>query len=796
MMFVFGNKSFTLAYLKTRITAAVVLEQHTVTHGDWTANARSVTEEILALPWGRRPLIVRSSAMEEDGVNGSQAGRYESVPNVLGELQLHTAIKTVFASYDSPHSDAERVLIQPMLDDVVMSGVATSFELGTGRPYSVISYAEGGDTAAVTGGRTNALRVCYIWRGLRWTDVEGRLGRVARLLEELEHLTRCSALDIEFAFRRGVEEPVLLQARPLAQPRKASRRAPRLGEALQRASARVETVLAPHPHLVGRDGALGVMPDWNPAEIIGLRPRPLASSLYQVLVTDRRWAESRLDYAYRDVRGVPLMLDIAGLPFIDVRASFNSFVPAAVSDHTANVLVEHYLATLKDNPSLHDKIEFDIVLSCFTFDLDERLERLPRDSLRVGQRHALRQALLNLTERVIMGPDSPWTADLRKLAELDSRRRQTATQPGLDPLVHAAILLSDCGEFGSRPFAGLARAGFMARQLLQSLTAVGAITPDDERAFMMGLHTVSTEIAEDSETLDFVAFFEKYGHLRPGSYDIRVPRYDEAPDAYFPSWRRLGQNRAGRGLRPAPPKPSPPPLDPIAAVLRKNGVSIPAERLMDFIASAIRERERAKFRFTRVLSDALQILTQWGERVGFTPDDLSYAKVSAVIEAAYSSQDPAKLIGASIKAGRKRYRETLQTALPPLITSPQDIWRFHLPAVTPNYVTRGVAAGPVARDVEHDPLAGAIVMLPTADPGFDWIFTRGVAGLITAFGGANSHMAIRASELDLPAVIGAGERLFDKWAAAPALRIDCVNHSVEILPHAPRQTLDRRHTAG
>ena len=28
-------------------------------------------------------------------------------------------------------------------------------------------------------------------------------------------------------------------------------------------------------------------------------------------------------------------------------------------------------------------------------------------------------------------------------------------------------------------------------------------------------------------------FLARYGHLRPGTYDILSPRYDEAPDLYF-----------------------------------------------------------------------------------------------------------------------------------------------------------------------------------------------------------------------------------------------------------------------
>ena len=59
------------------------------------------------------------------------------------------------------------------------------------------------------------------------------------------------------------------------------------------------------------------------------------------------------------------------------------------------------------------------------------------------------------------------------------------------------------------------------------------------------------------------------------------------------------------------------------------------------------------------------------------------------------------------------------------------------------------------------------MLLPNADPGFDWIFSRNIAGFVTAYGGVNSHMAVRASELGLPAVIGAGETLYAEVVAGP-----------------------------
>ena len=35
------------------------------------------------------------------------------------------------------------------------------------------------------------------------------------------------------------------------------------------------------------------MTDWNPAEIIGTNPKPLALSLYKYLITDENWSLSK-----------------------------------------------------------------------------------------------------------------------------------------------------------------------------------------------------------------------------------------------------------------------------------------------------------------------------------------------------------------------------------------------------------------------------------------------------------------------------------------------------------------------
>ena len=58
------------------------------------------------------------------------------------------------------------------------------------------------------------------------------------------------------------------------------------------------------------------------------------------------------------------------------------------------------------------------------------------------------------------------------------------------------------------------------------------------RRFMASLRTVAKEMAKDHERLSRSEFLERYGHLRPGTYDILSLRYDEAFDLYFSSSQR------------------------------------------------------------------------------------------------------------------------------------------------------------------------------------------------------------------------------------------------------------------
>lgn len=74
-----------------------------------------------------------------------------------------------------------------------------------------------------------------------------------------------------------------------------------------------------------------------------------------------------------------------------------------------------------------------------------------------------------------------------------------------------------------------------------------------------------------------------------------------------------------------------------------------------------------------------------------------------------------------------------------------------------------------------------IVLIENADPGYDFIFSHNIKGLITMYGGSNSHMAIRCMELGIPALIGVGNQKFNEISKAKKIFIDCKNKIYNVI---------------
>ncbi|MEQ8426921.1 MAG: PEP-utilizing enzyme [Gammaproteobacteria bacterium] len=771
MSFTFSTKAKTLAKLQGELTTARIASLYSFTIEKWEASKQKCLQNVKDTI-GSGPWIVRSSCSREDNDQTSNAGAYLSLTNI-DEAKLPSAVEQVIDSYGEAEAEDE-VLVQPMLTNVIRSGVAFSHDPNTCAPYRIVNWTEGENTSFVTSGQGGR-----VWQQAACSPLSSNsiFTPIISLVEELLKLFEGKPIDCEFAVSIEEDKEVLwlLQVRQLLlfdEPESDISQAARL----ENIKCKLERGMQSHPFLVGRRTVYGVMPDWNPAEIIGVRPKPLALSLYRDLVTDAIWAYQRHNYGYRNLRSFPLMSHFYGLPYIDVRLSFNSFIPNDLNEGLAGRLVDYYIERLLEEPTLHDKMEFEIVFSCYTLDLPERLERLKKLGFSDGERDAIKNSLRKLTNRIIHPKEGLWRLDESKIHSLNSRREELVASCS-DPIERIYWLIEDCKRYGTLPFAGLARAGFVAIQMLKSLVATGVFSQDDYDSFMGSVSTISGQLTRDRENLDKVTFLSRYGHLRPGTYDILSPRYDEDPDLYF-DWSR----------RPIPAKTHKnafsltlPQMQYLVKLLETHDLISDPVGLLEFMQAGIELRESAKFHFTRNLSDALTLIAEVGANYGFSRDDMAYCDILALKELHIAASEPKDVLSRSIELGKARYDTTLKTSLPPLITSANDVWGFEWPESTPNFITQNQVTALVVGCNNHEQLSGAIVCIPNADPGFDWLFSHPIAGLVTAWGGANSHMAIRAGEMGLPAVIGTGETLYARWSAARRLHLDCAGRRVEIL---------------
>lgn len=766
-----STKADTLKSIEHIVKSCIVLPQLSFTVGELLYSTEKI-KKLITNQFNGTKVIVRSSALSEDSEIDSLAGKYSSIPDVIGCNRIIEASHKVANEYLDGGLD-NQILIQPMIENVCMSGVLFTLDPNTGSNYYVINYDDySGKTDLVTSGIGLNLKTYYLFRGAKCVD--RKLAGVVEVADELIGIFEKDNLDIEFSIDdKGTV--YLLQVRPLI----INSNIIKLEDQsiiLKRIHDYVSNEMSSKPFIHGESTIYGIMPDWNPAEIIGIRPKPLAMSIYKYLITDRTWALQRKKYGYKNLRSYPLMIDLGGLPYIDVRVSFNSFIPKDIDDSLSEKLTNFYINDLKRKPESHDKVEFDIVFSCYTFDIDMQIQKLKEYNFSVRERLELKQKLLNLTNNIINIKEGCWIEDLKKIDYLEKRRIEIL-KSGLNEISKIYWLLEDCVYYGTLPFAGLARAGFIAVQLLKSLVSLNILSNEEYESYISSLNTISSTMTDDRNKLPYEQFLKKYGHLRPGTYDITSSRYDTSPIAYFGEVRGSCTKDNKMSFKLTAEQHSI-----INNLMEQHGLNGDVLSLFKFIKSGIEGREYAKFMFTKNLSDVLELIASLGKQQGYSREEMSYVDILVFNKLYSASLNLKDTIEQSIIIGKEKYKETLSLNLPPIIAHPNDIYSFHLPQNHPNFITLKSAYGEVCSEVKsYKDIQGKIILLQAADPGFDWIFTCRILGLITAFGGANSHMAIRASELGVPAVIGVGEKMFSQLLVTKTLFIDCANRRIEVI---------------
>lgn len=773
------TKAGMLNYIKENMPSVNILPIMVLKRCDYLKNEKTEIEAVIQFA-GNGILAIRSSSSMEDTLEYSNAGAFASFLNVPPEYNaIREAIEKVYQSYHDEETD-EEILIQPMLEGIKKSGVVFTEDMDTFADYYIVNFYEGDDSSVVTSGSSNELKTFvqykYSERPIKDKDMDGLI----TVCRQIENFLNNSALDIEFAID-SAGKVFIFQVRPIAKGNREECVKINLKITLNRIYKKVKKLSVAHPFLLGHTTCFGVMPDWNPAEILGVRPKKLAISLYKELVTDNVWAHQRYNYGYRDLTMHPLMISLCGVPYIDTRITFNSFIPKNLNIRISEKLVNYYLNKLSMYPKYHDKIEFEIVYSCYYLGLHEKLKELLKYGFNENEIIRIEFSLLELTNSIIDPKNGLYKDDIAKISILEKNYNKII-QSDISIVDKIYWLIEECKTYGTLPFAGVARAGFIAVQFLRSFVDIGIISEKEYDSYMNSLETVNRKMNRDLQRLyrgEIIKadFLKTYGHIRPGTYDILSKRYDEAFDEYF----------AGSGLPDiAEPEKmfsfSKEQMTRMQLELEENGLAITADELMSFIKESIEGREYLKFVFTKSVSRILQLVGELGDRVGIPVEDMAYLDISIVKQLYVDlfTGDIRTIFMENIENNKIQYQSAVRVKLPSIIVKPEDVYSFYLLDEEPNFITQKSVTSDIVlmSDIEGQEFEGKIVFTRAADPGYDFLFTKGIGGLVTQFGGVNSHMAVRCAELGIPAVIGVGEQNYIEWSGYKKITIDCLKKQV------------------
>ena len=774
----FLSKASTLEFFEKKITKSKIEKSYSFTIKMWICDEKKILEHIQKKFVGK--IVIRSSALGEDSLDKSEAGKFQTILNInsFSKKDVKKGINDVIKSYKikGEMNQSHQILIQKQTLNSKTSGVIFTKTPDKGSPYYIINYENSKLTDSVTKGTVG--NTIKIYNKTPEKNLPRKWKKLIFAIKEIEHISNHDKLDIEFAITNN--SIIIFQVRPLTTIKK---------EITNKINVKIENEIRNNQEKIllhkkklhdQSKIAFSNMTDWNPAEIIGSNPNILDYSIYDYLIMNDSWSKGRELLGYNNPK-IKLMEKFSGRPYVNVNASFSSLLPSKMNPKLRKKLINYFLTKLEEKPHLHDKVEFDILFTCYDFSLSSRMKDLLNYGFTKNELKIIKNELLNFTNKLIESTPTILkdTNNFLKILEAKRNVEKKGTTTYKKKLSNAENLLNDCKKYGTIQFAAIARLAFIGKILLNGLVDVSKIDKQDIEIFMNSISTPVSEFQNDlfnlkNKTVTKSDFLKKYGHLRPGTYDITINRYDKTPEFL----KNLNVKKPSKIKRYTKN---------IDDVLKKHGLVFDEIKFFEFVEKTIHLREKSKFEFTRSLSDAIELIAEAGKEIGFSRKQLSQISLTDILKYKIMNKNELSQFWKKKIIKNEKHKEIdSYLELPPIFFTKDNFLVIQHYVAKPNYITdKQLISNTVLLESfeQLEKIKSKIVIIENADPGFDWIFTKNPTGLITKYGGMASHMAIRCAELNLPAAIGCGDILFEKLKLSTKISLDCKNKDILILEY-------------
>lgn len=631
-------------------------------------------------------------------------------------IQVIAFIDNLFKAYDHP-DDSDTVIVQDYISRPSYAGVASSVDSYSGMPYVTIEYDTDGTTNGITSGCSRLGRRTYMMAGLH-SQSGGLCHPFADLCHTMEQLVAHTGSEVVVEFAMEGNKLWLLQFNLLELETVLGRE-----ESLQFLSEEVAALTLTKSE--NKRFGYSQMSDWNPVELIGYKPVPFSTSLFAYLFSDENWWKARVDLGYSKPGTSRLVSLICGTPYVNLAASFESLIPQGIGSPLKDRLLDLYLERLRKNPQYHDKVEFEVILGARNL-----IEEACPYHLSETEQEEVDQAFGDLFSKIL--------GSVPALDMLEEFRNSlvNAIDKGLDN-ASPRDLLSRMSQL-AYIFCKAARLAFIFRSLSGGKIEMGRETELFNRYQI------------DSDALDLF--------LRPGLFDpMRAVRSVEgtAPKA-------LGAILAQ--------------TDPIGKLLADLDPAFPWSQLkppsshllsLTFFYTYLREQIKSAI---FVVSN--QLFIDLVERFG---KQTSFLDIQEVLAGDFPSQD-------ELAFRHSQHQVSRNLRVPGMIWEPRELYCFDIDLNVPNFFGSDTVQGDLLVVKDHcDPelVKGRVILLENADPGFDFLFRSEPLAIVTAYGGQNSHVAIRCLSQGIRCVTGIGVVAYEYLLEQSAVRIDFEGQKLE-----------------
>ena len=718
-----------------------------------------------------KKIIIRSSSKNEDKIKKSNAGKYDSL--IIDKFDKKKIINGIKFVSKKLINAKDEIIIQELINNTDISGVIFSKDINNESPYFIINYDTSGKTNLITSGKKNSSMKTLVVYDEK--NIKGIFNKIIEIVKKFEKIFEDSILDVEFAVKK--KKIYIFQCRNLKKFRSDNRN--KINENLINLEKKIRKLKKENPYLQGKTSYFSNMSDWNPAEMIGNKPKPLAISLYKELITNSVWAKQRSDYGYKDVRPNHLLINLVGSPYIDLRTDLNSFMPAKLDLKIQKKLVNHFLNKLKENKHFHDKIEFEIIPTVFEADIYKKIKNV----LTTKEEKKYINHLRDITNFFFNNNNEILNKELKKINILE-KRILNIKRSKLSEIQKIYFLLEECKQNGTLPFAGLARCAFVANSIIKSFIDEKILTKEEKLNFYESFFNISNLINQGliniNKPLRKKEFFKRFGHLRPLTYSISSKNYEENFNIYFKNFATKKKVRRKKfDLSKINEKK-------INNFFKKNKINTDAKKFFYFAKKSTQYREYSKLVFTKSINEIFLNLIKLGKEININRYDLEFLTINKLIES-YSNLSNSKLkkiFKKEILENKRNHKILFQIKMPDFIENHENIYMHEAINAKGNYITEKNTSGKIFKlnfKKKSIKINNKIVFIENADPGYDFIFSHNLKGLVTKYGGPNSHMAIRCMELGIPAVIGIGENRYNSLLDSNFIELNCSLKRVDII---------------